>query len=248
MEETNATTTQTLVNAAKRLVDELPEDTPPEKVLEHWLASARRDDEARGVIWPTIPADILGQSGTAWQIFPNFQIGQGLTSALCYSARPDPSYDPDKCVFEAAVYELYPKGEEPQAEWEFTPVGDPRWRSVLPQDFSNMAAVQQGMKSLASPAPGPTRTANAARSTCTASCRNTWAWANPARSRRRTINERRVRADGHTRRYRHRGTAAQVRTGAGEALATGRSQPVSGTQGRLRGLLRDRPLRTGDGA
>ncbi len=53
MEETNATTTQTLVNAAKRLVEELPEGTPADKVLEHWLTSARRDDEARGVIWPT---------------------------------------------------------------------------------------------------------------------------------------------------------------------------------------------------
>src|SRR6478672_9344708 len=100
MEETNATTTNTLVNAAKRLVDELPEGTPADEVLQHWLASARRDDEARGVVWPTIPADILGQSGTAWQIFPNFQVGQGLTSALCYSARPDPSYNPDKCIFE----------------------------------------------------------------------------------------------------------------------------------------------------
>ena len=96
MEETNATTTETLVNAAKRLVDELPEGTPADKVLEHWLASARRDDEARGVIWPTIPPDILGQSGTAWQIFPNFQIGQGLTSALCYSARPDPELRPEQ--------------------------------------------------------------------------------------------------------------------------------------------------------
>ena len=66
-EQTNATTTETLVNAAKRLVDELPEGTPADKVLEHWLASARRDDEARGVIWPTIPADILGQLGhRAW--------------------------------------------------------------------------------------------------------------------------------------------------------------------------------------
>jgi hypothetical protein len=155
MEETNATTTQTLVNAAKRLVDELPEGTPADKVLEHWLASARRDDEARGVVWPTIPADILGQSGTAWQIFPNFQIGQGLTSALCYGARPEPSYDPNKCIFEVAVYELYPKGEEPQTEWAYTPVGDPNWRSVLPQDFSNMAAVQQGMKSAGFPGTKP---------------------------------------------------------------------------------------------
>ena len=94
-----------------------------------------------------------------------------------------PGYDPDKCIFEAAVYELYPKGEEPQTEWEYTPPGDPRWRSVLPQDFSNMAAVQQGMKSLGFPGhASPTRTANAAPSTCTTSCRSTWAPANPARS------------------------------------------------------------------
>ncbi|MGW0162708.1 aromatic ring-hydroxylating oxygenase subunit alpha [Mycobacterium sp. NPDC003323] len=159
MEETNATTTQTLVNAAKRLVDELPEGTPADQVLAHWLASARRDDEARGVIWPTIPPDILGQSGTAWQVFPNFQIGQGLTSALCYSARPDPSYDPNKCIFEVAVFELYPKGEAPKTEWAHTPKDSPNWLSVLPQDFSNMAAVQQGMKSAGFPGtlPNPYR-------------------------------------------------------------------------------------------
>ena len=34
LEETNATTTKTLVDAAKRLADELPEDTPPDQVLE----------------------------------------------------------------------------------------------------------------------------------------------------------------------------------------------------------------------
>jgi hypothetical protein len=107
------------------------------------------------VIWPTIPPDILGQAGTAWQIFPNFQIGQGLTVALCYGARPHPSYNPDKCIFEVSVFELYPKGQEPQTEWEYTPVGDPSWRSVLPQDFSNMAAVQQGMKSLGFPGTKP---------------------------------------------------------------------------------------------
>lgn len=147
LRETNATTTQTLVDAALRLVDELPEGTPADQVLKHWMASARRDDAARGVDWPDIPADVLGQSGTAWQIFPNFQIGQGLTTALCYSARPDPGYNPDRCIFEATCYELFPQGEEPQNEWEYIPGDDPRWGSVLPQDFSNMAAVQQGMKS-----------------------------------------------------------------------------------------------------
>jgi phenylpropionate dioxygenase-like ring-hydroxylating dioxygenase large terminal subunit len=156
LEETNTTTTKTLVDAARRLVDELPEGAPAGEVLEHWLTSARRDDAARGVIWPTIDPEHLASSGTAWQIFPNFQIGQGLTTALCYTARPH-GYDPDRCIFEAACYELYPKGEEPQTEWEYAPKDDPNWRSVLPQDFSNMAAVQQGMKSLgfAGPKPNP---------------------------------------------------------------------------------------------
>jgi hypothetical protein len=136
-----------MVDAALRLVDELPEGTPREKVLAHWLESARRDDEARGVVWPTVDAEHVGKSGTSWQIFPNFQIGHAVNNALCYSARPHGT-DPDKCIFEAAVYELYPQGEEPATEWEHIPADDPRWGSVLPQDFSNMAAVQQGMKSL----------------------------------------------------------------------------------------------------
>ena len=143
--EVNTNTTLTLVNAAKRLKDELPEGTPPDKVLKHWLESARADDAARGVIWPTVNPEHVGKSGTSWQIFPNFQIGHAVNNMLCYSARPY-GYDPDKCIFEAAVYELYPKGQEPETEWDYIPKDDPRWGSVLPQDFSNMAAVQQGMK------------------------------------------------------------------------------------------------------
>jgi phenylpropionate dioxygenase-like ring-hydroxylating dioxygenase large terminal subunit len=145
-EHVKTNTTQTLVDAAVRLVDELPEGTPPDKVLKHWLDSARRDDAARGAIWPTVDPQHIGNSGTAWQIFPNFQIGHALNNALCYGARPF-GYDPNKCIFEAVTYELYPKGKEPKTEWLYTPVDDEAWLSVLPQDFSNMAAVQQGMKS-----------------------------------------------------------------------------------------------------
>jgi len=145
-EKANTNTTQTLVNAAKRLVDELPEGAPADEVLRHWVTSARRDDEARGVVWPTVDPAHLAKSGTAWQIFPNFQIGHAVNNALCYSARPYGN-DPDKCIFEAAVYELFPLGEEPKTEWEFCPPTEEAWCYVLSQDFSNMAAVQQGMKS-----------------------------------------------------------------------------------------------------
>jgi phenylpropionate dioxygenase-like ring-hydroxylating dioxygenase large terminal subunit len=146
-EKANTNTTQTLVNAALRLKDELPEGTPASQVLQHWLASARRDDEARGVVWPTVDPAHVGKSGTAWQIFPNFQIGHAVQNMLCYSARPY-GYDPDKCIFEAAVYELFPKGQEPRTEWVYSEPTEEAWCYVLSQDFSNMAAVQQGMKSL----------------------------------------------------------------------------------------------------
>ena len=146
-EKANTNTTQTLVDAALRLNDELPEGTPGDQVLKHWLESARRDDEARGVIWPIVDPAHVGKSGTAWQIFPNFQIGHAVNNMLCYSARPY-GYDPDKCIFEAAVYELFPKGQEPKTEWVYSPPTEEAWCYVLGQDFSNMAAVQQGMKSL----------------------------------------------------------------------------------------------------
>jgi phenylpropionate dioxygenase-like ring-hydroxylating dioxygenase large terminal subunit len=145
-EKANTNTTQTLVNAALRLADELPEGTPPGEVLKHWLTSAKRDDEARGVVWPTVDPAHVGKSGTAWQIFPNFQIGHAVNNMLCYSARPY-GYDPNKCIFEAAVYELFPKGQEPETQWAYSPATEEAWCYVLGQDFSNMAAVQQGMKS-----------------------------------------------------------------------------------------------------
>jgi phenylpropionate dioxygenase-like ring-hydroxylating dioxygenase large terminal subunit len=155
-EKANTNTTQTLVNAALRLAEELPEGTPAGEVLKHWLDSARRDDAARGVIWPTVDPKHVGASGTAWQIFPNFQIGHAVNNALCYSARPC-GYDPDKCIFEAVVYELYPAGEEPSPAWDYCPPTEEAWCYVLSQDFSNMAAVQQGMKSrgFSGPKPNP---------------------------------------------------------------------------------------------
>jgi phenylpropionate dioxygenase-like ring-hydroxylating dioxygenase large terminal subunit len=140
----NTNTTMTLVKAARRLKDELPEGTPAGEVLQHWLKSARADDAARGVIWPTVDPSHTAKSGTAWQVFPNFQIGHAVNNMLCYAARPYGS-DPGKCIFEAAVYELYPAGEEPKTEWNYTNAED--WPPVLQQDFVNMAAVQKGMKS-----------------------------------------------------------------------------------------------------
>jgi phenylpropionate dioxygenase-like ring-hydroxylating dioxygenase large terminal subunit len=144
----NASTTETLVNAAKRLIDELPEETPPGDVIKHWLASARADDAARGVIWPTIAPAQLAEAGLAWHIFPNMAVLQGITFALCYRARPYGD-DPHKCIFESYAIERFPEGQEPKTEWVYAEPTAEKWGLVLSQDFSNMAAVQKGMKSRA---------------------------------------------------------------------------------------------------
>ena len=54
-----------------------------------------------------------------------------------------------------AVFELFPPGEEPDTAWEYCPPTEAAWCYVLAQDFSNMAAVQQGMKSLGFKGPKP---------------------------------------------------------------------------------------------
>jgi phenylpropionate dioxygenase-like ring-hydroxylating dioxygenase large terminal subunit len=142
-EAANTNTTQTMVDMSLKLKDELPEGTPPGEVLAHWIRRSREVDAERGVVWPSVDPSHATKAGTAWQIFPNFQIGHAVNNMLCYQARPYGD-DPGKCVFEAAVYELYLEGEAPETEWEYTPQAD--WPPVLQQDFANMAAVQRGMK------------------------------------------------------------------------------------------------------
>jgi phenylpropionate dioxygenase-like ring-hydroxylating dioxygenase large terminal subunit len=141
----SASTTETLVNAAKRLVNELPEGTPAPDVIKHWLASARADDAARGVNWPTITPEQMSDAGLAWSVFPNMSILQGITFALVYRARPYGD-DPNKCIFESYAIERYPQGQEPKTEWTYAEPTAEKWGLVLSQDFSNMAAVQKGMR------------------------------------------------------------------------------------------------------
>ena len=156
-EEVNATTTQTIVNAAKRLKDELPPGTPFMQVQIHLMASAMRDDAARGVTWPNIDPAHFGEAGTVWHIFPNTVVIQGPAFALCYRARPH-GYNPDSCIFEVYVLERYPEGQAPKVENLYKPDhNEESWRRVLCQDFSNMGAVQEGIKSrgFAGPRPNP---------------------------------------------------------------------------------------------
>ncbi|MEW9855597.1 aromatic ring-hydroxylating oxygenase subunit alpha [Novosphingobium sp. M1R2S20] len=139
--------TQTLVNAAKRLIDELPEGVSPAECIAHWRGQARADDAARGVIWPDVPPDVQHESGLAWALWPNQNILHDVTFAgPCYRVRPYGD-DPSKCIFESYALERFPEGEEPETEWVYAEPTAENWGPVLEQDFLNMEFVHKGMKS-----------------------------------------------------------------------------------------------------
>jgi hypothetical protein len=55
--------------------------------------------------------------------------------------------NPHKCIFESYAIERYPEGQEPKTEWVYADPTPDKWGFVLAQDFSNMGAVQKGMRS-----------------------------------------------------------------------------------------------------
>ena len=155
LEETNATTTKTLVDAAVRLVDELPEGRPGRQGARTLarIRAARRCRAGRGL------ADHRSRTP-----------GQQRHRLADLSELPDRARTYHRPVLQRPPVRLRPgssassrppatscirKAQEPQTEWVYTPLEDPDWRSVLPQDFSNMAAVQQGMKSVGFRGPKP---------------------------------------------------------------------------------------------
>jgi hypothetical protein len=147
VETLDATTTDTLVRIANRLIDELPEGSTTEVVGRHLMETAALEDAARGVPWPQISDEHAAYIGHDWHIFPNLVMLIGPTFALCYRARPN-GHDPDSCIFEVFTLERFPEGQEPKTEWEHLPEPTQEsWKLILFQDFSNMADVQRGMKS-----------------------------------------------------------------------------------------------------
>jgi phenylpropionate dioxygenase-like ring-hydroxylating dioxygenase large terminal subunit len=141
-----ASTTETLLGAALRLINELPEGTPAHEVHHHWIESARRDDAARGVVWPKISDEQMAAAGLALSIFPNMNLIPGPTFSLYYRVRPYGT-DPDKCIYEAVALDRFPPGEEPKTEWVFAEQDLAKWPHVIAQDIANMVEVQRGLKS-----------------------------------------------------------------------------------------------------
>jgi phenylpropionate dioxygenase-like ring-hydroxylating dioxygenase large terminal subunit len=137
------------MDAWTRLKDEASPETPPLEVFVRQLDLHREELEKRGVAWPEgLTLEALAKAGVDWHIFPNSIVLPTVDGALWYRVRPNRD-DPDSCVFDIWCLGRYAPGQEPKITRGET-VGFEDFRGKNPfleEDFDNMEAVHEGMKS-----------------------------------------------------------------------------------------------------
>lgn len=133
--------------AASERVMELPPEATDAEVFAHYWKAHREEMEARGQKWPAnlTPADM---GSTAWQIFPNTSILPTVDGGLWYRFRPNPE-KPDHSIMDIWALARFAEGEEPRPAREVYPTLE-SFKGQCPfleQDFANLLAVQQGIRS-----------------------------------------------------------------------------------------------------
>ncbi|MDG2004415.1 MAG: aromatic ring-hydroxylating dioxygenase subunit alpha [Novosphingobium sp.] len=141
-------TSETFVEAARRLPDLLPEGVDKMQVSMKLMEVACQLDAERGVKWPQVDPMHMAQVGINWHVFPNTVLLPNVTFCLGFRMRPD-GFNPDSSIMEVFALERYPEGEEPETQWEHKPeqTGD-SWPLLIKQDFRNLAEQQAGMHSV----------------------------------------------------------------------------------------------------
>lgn len=134
--------------AARRLMTDLDDGSDPMVVLGSMMKFAAEAATEEGAGWPNLGMENLMRAGQDWHIFPNLIVLPYPDGALWYRARPNGD-DPDTCVYDIWSLARYAPGAEPKLEREYHTEWEDHeeWGKILEQDFQNMDAVQQGMKS-----------------------------------------------------------------------------------------------------
>jgi phenylpropionate dioxygenase-like ring-hydroxylating dioxygenase large terminal subunit len=140
---------ETLMAAAARLRDTTPPDAAPEAVFTRLLELQKEEVQASGAAWPQhLGLAELGAAGTGWHVFPNTIFLPSPDGLLWYRVRPHGD-DPQRSIFDIWVLRRYAPGKEPEVEPHVSD-GFEAFRGrnpFLEQDFSNMLAVDRGMRS-----------------------------------------------------------------------------------------------------
>ncbi len=144
-----AMVTDPIMKAATRLRDECPATMDDVELYQRFFEIQREEIEATGAKWPKkLNLEAVGKAGTSWHLFPNTIFLPGADGILWYRVRPHHS-DPDQCVFDIWSLQRYAPGKEPKIKqvvangWKEAA----KVNAFLAQDFANMSAVNEGMKS-----------------------------------------------------------------------------------------------------
>jgi phenylpropionate dioxygenase-like ring-hydroxylating dioxygenase large terminal subunit len=140
----------TAVRAARRLMDEVPQEAAPMDVLIAFDRFINEECAQHGIILPAITGEELWAGGQQWHLFPNKVILQGTSGLLGYRARPNGD-DPNSCIFDVYSLQRYAPGTEPDVElqWSNDLKDEAFWGKILLQDFANLGEIQRGMNSRA---------------------------------------------------------------------------------------------------
>jgi phenylpropionate dioxygenase-like ring-hydroxylating dioxygenase large terminal subunit len=145
----HALTSEYKVRAAEQLANVLPVGASLMEVALKLNELHREELEKAGAEWPArlTPEDI-NRAGTDWHIFPNTILLPSIDSFLWYRARPN-GHDVNSCIFDIWNLERFAEGKAPPLQRDFyaTPKEFEGQNPFLEQDFSNIEAVQKGMKS-----------------------------------------------------------------------------------------------------
>lgn len=145
----NALSSPFSVAAARRLREAFPEGADSQEVMRKFREFHREETEAAGVKWPTrLTNEDVARAGIDWHLFPNMVFLPSFDGALVYRARPDPK-DPERCFFDVWWLGRYPDGQAPEYDHVLYESLEAAAgvNAFLEQDFGNLKAIQQGMRS-----------------------------------------------------------------------------------------------------
>jgi hypothetical protein len=136
------------MNAISRVYHAM-KDVPPDQVYKRIWELHRQELEATGAKWPDkLTMEKFASAGASWQIFPNTIMFPVVDGILWYRMRPHAT-DTEQCIFDIWCLRRYAAGKEPKIETRVCN-GFEAAKGVNPfleEDFANMLAVNEGMKS-----------------------------------------------------------------------------------------------------
>ena len=135
--------------AAYERLRALPDDAPVDVVMTKLFDYHREEMERRGIVWPEgLTLETWAAAGLDWHIFPNSIVLPTFDGALWYRMRPN-GRDHDSSIVDIWSLGRFAPGSEPDVQQEIFH-GFEAFRGqceFLEEDFSNIEAVNRGVKS-----------------------------------------------------------------------------------------------------